>query len=200
VNAFAQIGAFPFRSASSRDAALLRSEGDSLLPGSYQLQIRDGANAGGNLIAEIYDATSASAFVATTPRLISASVRKQLGSAEALNVGFAIAGATAKTILLRAIGPSLSAEPFKLSSAMFSPTITIVDTATGTALVWNSGWAGDSQLVEAARQAGAYPVTNAMSRDSMLLITLAPGNYVAQVRPEKFTDGGTVLVDLHEVP
>ena len=44
------------------------------------------------------------------------------------------------------------------------------------------------------------PVTNPASRDAMLLITLAPGNYTAQISPVAGSAGGTAIVEVYEVP
>jgi hypothetical protein len=62
----------------------------------------------------------------------------------------------------------------------------------------NAGWAGAPALAAAFVQVAAFPLP-ATSGDAALLVTLAPGQYTAQVAG---TGGatGVALVEVYEVP
>src|SRR5262249_22721841 len=153
-----QVGAFPYASAASKDAALFQNGAAALAPGSYAVQVSGGGK--GTVVAELYDATSAAALTSTSPRLINVSVLKQIGADASLTAGFVIGGSTAQTVLVRAIGPQLGLAPFNLSSAMREPILTLVSSRTGATLASNSSWGGDPQISHAANRVGAFAITN----------------------------------------
>ena len=68
-----------------------------------------------------------------------------------------------------------------------------------TQLASDTGWGGDSQLVSASAAVGAFPISNATSADSMLLIALAPGAYTVQVTSVSGA-AGTSLLEVYAVP
>ena len=105
-NAMASVGAFAFASPTSSDAAVFQQ---NLAPGGYTVVASGVSGSTGTAIAEIYDAIAAGTFTATSPRLINVSVLKPIVSGGSLTLGFTIGGSTAKTVLIRAIGPGLAA-------------------------------------------------------------------------------------------
>jgi uncharacterized protein (DUF1800 family) len=123
-------------------------------------------------------------------RLANLSTRAQVGTgANLLISGFVIGGGAPKTILLRAIGPALTA--FAVTGPLGDPVLTLFD-AHGGLLLTNSGWsAGDAAAMASV---GAFPLP-AGSRDAAIVTTLAPGAYTAQVG----STGGQTGVALLEV-
>jgi hypothetical protein len=79
---------------------------------------------------------------------------------------------------------------------MADPTLGLYDSG-GVKLLENGDWGGVAQFTSAAAVVGAFPIANAASKDSMILTSLAPGAYTAQVTG---TAAGTVLVEVYEVP
>ena len=69
----------------------------------------------------------------------------------------------------------------------------------GTILAFNAGWGGNPQIASVAASVGAYNFPSAASLDSAALVTLPPGPYTVQVS-SKTGLGGTVLVEIYEVP
>ena len=201
-NAFAQVGAFAYVSGNSKDAALFQSGPTALAPSSYPagytVQVSDTGNGAGTVIAELYDATLNSAVTATTPRLINVSVLKQIAAGGSLTAGFVIGGATAKTVLVRAIGPGLS--QFGVGGVMSDPQLALFQ---GSAkIAENDNWNGDSQLTQVGWSVGAFSVPDPTSKDAMVLITLQPGainTFTAQVSGVGGV-AGSVLVEVYEVP
>lgn len=194
--AFTALGAFPFANAASKDAALFRP---SLAAGNYTIDVRAAAGSG-TVIAELYDGTAPESFTSTTPRLINVSVLKTMAAGSSLTAGFVIAGPTAKTVLIRAIGPGLGA--LGLAGFMPDPQLTLSSTSVTPArvLATNNDWNGDLALKQSASDVGAFAVSDAGSRDAILLMTLAPGNYTAEVSPVAGTPGGRAIVEIYEVP
>jgi hypothetical protein len=194
-NAFAAVGAFAYASATSKDAAIFQP---SLSPGNYTVQVSDAGNGSGTVIAELYDA-SGTAFTPATPRLVNVSVLKQISPDGALTAGFVVGGSTAKTVLVRAVGPTLGAAPFGLGGTMPDPQLKLFNSAQAV-VATNDDWGGDAQLTSAASRVGAFALIAPSSKDAVLLLTLAPGNYTAQASPAGGTAGGTAIVEIYEVP
>ncbi len=194
-NAFASVGAFAYTSATSNDSALFQS---SLQPGNYTVQVSDASSGTGTVIAELYDATPSSAFTATTPRLINVSVLKQINAGDTLTAGFVIGGSTSRTVLIRAIGPGLT--PLGVGGVMPDPTMTLnnISVSPSVVVATNNDWAGSTAIIQAANRVGAFAVSDGASKDAMLLITLAPGSYTAQV--SAVGNGGIAIVEIYEVP
>lgn len=63
----------------------------------------------------------------------------------------------------------------------------------------NIGWGGSPALTAAFSSVGAFQLANAATKDSVLLVTLSPGQYSARVSGAD-GGGGTSLVEIYEVP
>ncbi len=191
-NAAAAVGAFPLASATSRDAAIFNPTTAS---GGYTLQIAGVSGATGTVLAELYDATAVSAFTATTPRLVNVSVRKPIAAGEVLTAGFVLGGNTSRTILIRAIGPTLGA--FGVPGTMSDPKLELYSGAS--VLAANDNWGGDAQVNAVCASVGAFGISDTASKDAMLVITLPPGAYTAQVSGAN-NSAGAALIEIYEVP
>lgn len=186
------VAAFPFASATSKDAALYNS---AMLPATYSIQIAGVGGATGNALAEIYDATALGAFKLDTPRLINVSARARVGTGDDfLIAGFVVSGSTSKTVLIRAVGPSLA--QFGLGGVLGDPRVALLS---GTTLVAsNDNWGAGTALTNAFNQVGAFPLADT-SRDSALLVAVQPGAYTVQLSGVNGATG-IALVEIYEVP
>ena len=186
------VGAFALSAPTSKDAALYNP---SFASGSYSVQITGGGGTTGVALAEIYDATSPTAFTPTTPRLTNVSARTQVGTGgDILIAGFTLGGLTAKTVLIRAIGPTLAA--FGVPGALFDPKLELFS---GPAKIQeNDDWGGSAAIASTSLSVGAFPLATS-SRDAVLLVTLAPGSYTAQVTGANNTTG-VALIEIYDVP
>jgi hypothetical protein len=192
--AFASVAAFPYSSASSKDAAIYNA---AMPSGSYTVQVGGVGGATGTVIAELYDATPNGVFTASTPRLINVSVLKEINAGEMLTAGFVIGGSTPKRVLVRAVGPTLSLPPFNVGGAMTDPRL---DLFRGQTLVnSNDNWGGDPTLSTAGASVGAFALGDRTSKDAVLLAQLAPGSYTVQVSGVSGA-GGLTLVEVYEIP
>jgi hypothetical protein len=186
--AFAQTGAFALPP-TSLDSAVVAS----LTSGAYTAQVA-GANGGtGVVLMEVYDADTAPS---PTSRFINLSARGMAGAgANVLTVGFVIAGPSSETVLIRAVGPTLSS--FGVAGPMASPELTVFNSS-GASVASNDGWGGTAalQAVFTVVNAFALPVNSA---DSAVVVTLPPGAYTAQVTGANGSTG-IALLEVYEVP
>jgi alpha-tubulin suppressor-like RCC1 family protein len=187
---FARLGAFALP-AGSKDAALLVA----LPPGAYTAIVADGA-AAGVALAEIYDAS-------VNPnseyqRLVNISTRGEVSAGEgALIGGFVVTGNSPKKLLVRGIGPGLTA--FGLPGALADPRLRVYRESA--ILAENDNWSaggGEATVVAAARATGAFALATG-SKDAALILTLAPGAYTAQVTAADGTTTGVALVEIYEI-
>jgi outer membrane protein assembly factor BamB len=188
-SALAAVGAFPYSAPTSKDAATTAG----ITTRDNSVKISAASEGTGLVIAEIYDATQSADFSITTPRLLNVSVLKSLGTG--LTVGFTIAGTTPKTVLLRAIGPTLG--DFGVPGTVVDPQLVLFN-ASSVKVAENDNWGGTSALTAAFGSVGAFALPP-NSRDAALLTTLPPGGYSVQVTGVANTTGAA-LVEVYEVP
>lgn len=171
----------------SKDAVVV----SSLAAGGYTAQVSGAANGTGNGMVEVYDAALANASV----RFINLSARTQVDAGQILIAGFSVGPGAAKSVLIRAVGPSLSA--FEVTDPMTDPRIEVFNSA-GARIMQNDNWDGSAALGAFGTSVGAFPLT-AGSRDAALALTLAPGGYTIQVSGVD-SSAGVVLVEVYELP
>jgi hypothetical protein len=109
-------------------------------------------------------------------QLLNISTRGSVGIGDNVMIGgFVINGTANKTVLLRAIGPSLSNPPFNLANTLQDPMISLFNSSGGK-IISNDNWAdaSNAQSILSALQ----PTNNS---ESAILISLAPGAYTAIV-------------------
>ena len=190
-DAMASVGAFAFASPTSLDAATVVTLNGG---GGNSVTVSAAGSGTGTVIAEIYDATPGDTFTASTPRLVNVSVLKHLGTSTTL--GFYIAGSGSKTVLIRAIGPTVGAAPFNVAGIVLDPQLTLFSGST--VLGTNDNWGGTAALTAAFKQVSAFDLP-ATSRDAALVTTLAPGSYTVVVTGVGNTTG-VALIEVYEAP
>ena len=143
--------------------------------------------------AALLGLTSLNAQTATADaaRLVNIATRAQIGGAAGTPIaGFVIGGTGSKTMLVRGVGPGLTA--FGLSGTLADPRLSLVS---GNATVAsNDNWlSADAPAMSAA---GAFGLS-AGSKDAALVTSLAPGSYSA---PLTATDGGSgvALLEIYD--
>jgi hypothetical protein len=185
-----RLGLFTFPNG-SKDAAILTT----LAPGGYTAHISDQSGTGtGVALAEIYDASVNPA--AEDQRLVSIASRGTVTPGDgALIGGFVVTGNSPKTLLIRGIGPALTA--FGVAGALADPSLTIYQDSK--VITTNEGWANSAAIAAAAIQTGAFALPSG-SKDAAVLLTLSPGAYSAQIKSAKNASSGVALIEIYEVP
>ncbi len=181
------VGAFRLP-ASSRDAALLLS----LPAGSYSAHLVATSGPGIALV-EGYDADPGT----PTAHLSNISTRSTAGTGAAvLTIGFGISGDTPKTVLIRAVGPTLGA--FGVTGALANPQLRLFSSR-ATELGYNDDWLTGAGWSQAFASVGAFPLGNATTRDAVLVVRLPPGSYTAQASGVGNTSG-VALIEVYDLP
>jgi hypothetical protein len=167
----------------SRDAALL----PALESGSYSAQLSPASGGRGVALVELY--------ASANTRLLNASARALAGAGnDTLIAGFVIAGTASKTVLIRAVGPTLAA--FGVNGVLADPQLSLFRGST--LIASNNDWGNGSGATAASVAAhGAFALTEG-SEDATLLMTLAPGTYSAQASGNGSTTGA-VLIEIYAI-
>ena len=156
-------------------------------PPLYQLYV---ANAFGFAMSEII----------SPRRFLNLSARAAVGAGDnTLIGGFTVASTEPeqrRTLLVRAVGPSLA--QFGVSNALATPRLSVFSGSQ--VIATSTGWSGQANaaaIADAARQVAAFPLAS-NSADSALLLSLAAGNYTAQVESVGGATG-TALVEVYDI-
>ncbi|MEY2520137.1 MAG: hypothetical protein QOF24_1896 [Verrucomicrobiota bacterium] len=117
------------------------------------------------------------------------STRGTVGSGENVLIGgLIIQGATAKQVIIRAIGPSAP-----VTGTLSDPTLQLI-AANGQTIANNDNWQDDATQEALIRGTGLQPKD---PRESALFETLSPGNYTAIVQGKN--SEGIALVEFYDV-
>ena len=112
--------------------------------------------------------------------------------------GFVISGDTPRTVLVRAVGPTLA--QFGLTDALAQPQLVVYQG--GKIIASNDAWAPGDQAATSLNAAfdrvGAFRLTDRASRDAAILLTLAPGSYTLSVKSANGASG-SALVEIYNV-
>jgi hypothetical protein len=185
--ASAQAGAFALGS-SGADAAILTT----LPPGNYTAVVSSTTSTAGVALVEVYDMSAA----APGQKLLNIATRASAGTSDAtLIAGFVVPPGSTKRVLVRGIGPGLAA--FGVSGTLAQPILTLLNGSTTVASNTTFSTSADANaLRDASAQVGAFAMAN---NDAALIVTLAPGNYTAQVLGTGGTTG-VALIEVYEMP
>ncbi len=191
---FNAVGAFPFIGSPTKEAAIYRTD---FTNGLYTIHVSGKDGTSGYALAEVYDATPAASVSASTPRLVNVSARTFVGTdAGVLIAGFSVTGTTPAKVLIRAVGPTLGAAPYNLPGTLANPQLKLYQGQT--VLLENDNWGGTAEIKAAAAGVYAFDLMSDTSADAVILTTLEPGNYTAQVSGAGGTTG-IALVEVYEV-
>jgi hypothetical protein len=165
-----------------KESALLRT----LNPGVYTAVLRSANQGTGIGLVELYDiaqSAPANAVNISTRGLVQTGNNVMIG-------GFIVGGSKSRTVIARAIGPSLQAA--NVSNPLADPKLELHN-ASGTIIARNDNWRTTQQ--QQIRQTNLAPQND---RESAIVATLAPGPYTAVVSG---ANGGTgvALVEVYQL-
>ena len=132
-------------------------------------------------------------FPAVGPRVLNLSTRGSVASGDNVLInGFIITGTDPKTVILRALGPSLGGSG--VSGALADPVLSLYNSS-GTLIATNDDWQTDpgSTFIEQYGLAPGNPAESATLRTN-----LAPGAYTMVVTGKNITQG-TALAEVYEL-
>ncbi len=186
-------GATPFAADDTRSAALLVT----LDPGIYTFVVSGQRGGSGIVLTEIYAANAQP----NDSRLAAISSRVFCGSGNDVAIGgFVVNGTTPRRVLIRAVGPSLTAAGLLPSEVLSDPSFRIHDARANNAIVAeNDNWVESSnsaEMLTAARRIGASDFPASDTSSAALLVTLDPGIYTFVIS-NRHPGSGIVLTEIY---
>ena len=155
----------------------------SLAPGIYTAVLTGANGSVGNALCELYDLEPGDSSV------LNISTRGDVGSGDDVMIGGFIVGGTApQKVIMRAIGPSLTAAG--VTGALADPILELHNTD-GSLIFQNDNWRSTQEAQIIATR--VPPTDNA---ESAIVATLAPGAYTAIVRGAN-NSTGVALVEVY---
>lgn len=179
-----------------KDTLLLRT----LTNGGYTAQIT-GVNGGkGVALVEVFDTDATDPTTpefGSQPRLVNVSARTQVGTGEGILIaGFIVNGNAPKRVVIRATGPTLA--KFGVSGVLADPDLELYRGSTK--IAENASWHTSASLTDiftcGASKLGDFPLD---PKEAVLVATLSPGSYTAQVKGANGSTG-VALVEVTEWP
>ena len=169
----------------------------TLQPGNYTAIVRGANNTTGVALVEVYDIDGQVSSI-----LGNVSTRAFVQTADNVMIGgFIVQGTGQKSVIVRAIGPELSAPPFNIPNALGNPTLELHN-GSGALIASNDNWQTTiiggiitSSQVGAIQNSGHAPT---QASESAIIATLPAGNYTAIVRGVNNTTG-IALVEVYDL-
>jgi hypothetical protein len=158
----------------------------TLNSGNYTAVVNGYAHSTGIALVEAYDLDPAGGS-----RLAQMSTRGHVRTGDDILIGGFIVSNGATNVLLRAIGPELTA--FGIPNALQNPTLELRD-GNGALIEANDDWKSNNQ--QAITATGAAPTDD---RESAIVRNVVPGSYTALVRGKNNTTG-IALVEIYRLP
>jgi arylsulfate sulfotransferase len=143
----------------------------TLAPGSYTVIVTGKDSTAGIGLVDLYDLSPLS-----NSKLGNMSTRGFVGTLENVLIsGFIVGDVGSTTVVVRALGPSLTA--YGVSGVLTDPTLTIYD-STGTPIATNNNWQDDINAIDVQKNGLAPPNPS----ESAIVLHLPAGAYTAIVR------------------
>ncbi len=163
----------------------------TLTSAAYTLQVTSPSRTEGVGLVELYELDASG-------RTLNLSTRGQVRTGVGVLIGgFVVQGTAYKRMLIRAVGPTLSA--FGLSNVLADPVMNVYSGQTIIATNDRWGASADAAAIEKARQAVGAFALEATSEDAAMILTVAPGAYTVEVRGKNNTQG-VGLLEIYELP
>lgn len=158
--------------------------------GSYTVAVTTSAGTTTSNAATLtVNAAPTTPAAANTARIVNLATRVQIGGSASVPIlGFVTTGAGSKKLVMRAVGPGLSA--FNLTGVA-DPTLALV--SNGATIASNDNW--NSSDGAAMTAAGAFPLTPG-SKDAAVVASVSPGSYSAVVGAG--AGSGVALLEIYD--
>jgi hypothetical protein len=113
--------------------------------------------------------------------------------------GFVITGEVARVVVVRAVGPGLA--PFGITNFLRNPALVVTRSRDNLMVGTNDDWSSESaeSVTSTTAVAGTFPLPVA-SKDSVVILNLTAGAYVAQVTSPDAGDSGQALIEVYILP
>ena len=132
-------------------------------------------------------------------RLINVATRGYVSAGSALTPGFVLQGTGTKPLVIRAIGPTLSA--FGLGGALADPMLEVIPLGSSTAIATNDNWGGSTTLSTAFSNVGAFPLDQPASKDASVVGSFSSAGatgYSARITSAAIGGAGLALAEVYD--
>jgi N-acetylneuraminic acid mutarotase len=168
-----------------------------LAPGNYTAIVRGVDNMIGVALVEAYDLSPEANSI-----LGNISTRSFVETGDNVMIGgFIVQGSQSNRVIVRAIGPELSAPPFNIPNALADPTLELHD-GTGALIASNDNWQHTiiGGIITSDQVTDIMHSEHAPTQpsESAIIADLPPGNYTAIVRGVNNTTG-LALVEVYDL-
>jgi hypothetical protein len=133
----------------------------------------------------------------TRSTLVNCSSRSNIAPGQSAFTGFVVTGDQPRTVLVRAVGPGL--RQFGIGDTLSDPQLSVA--FRGRSIARNDDWhsTGGESIPATGSIVGAFPLTG-NSRDAALVLTVGPGDYVAEASGGSGSDSGQLLLEVYLLP
>lgn len=157
--------------------------------GFYSVEV---SGPGGSIVSPVAILTVATG---TASRLSNISTRGLVPTDSDITVGFVIRGGGSKSLLVRAVGPTL--EGFGVIGALADPRLELFPAGANSSTISNDNWGGGAALANAFADAGAFALPTP-SKDAALVIGMPAAAFSAQVTSSLVGGFGLALAEIYD--
>lgn len=166
---------------------------------TYYYRLSAGNSIGTSAPTPSMRVTTPAAVAAGETKFVNIAARAQCGAGNNVTIGgFVVTGSAAKRVLVRAVGPSLTAQGLAAGEILPDPNIEVHQGVPVVAS--NDNWqdeANAAEITSVGAQIGATALLASDTKSSALLLTLSPGVYSFVVNG-KSGSGGVVLLEVYD--
>jgi hypothetical protein len=145
------------------------------------------------------DPATLTVAVSGPSRLVNVSTRGYVPPGGDLTPGFVLQGNLPKSLLIRAVGPTLGS--FGVGGTLPDPVLGIIPLGGTSAVASNDNWGGGSVLTSAFSRAGAFPLATADSADAATELSLPAAGatgYTVRITSKTDSAGGIALAEVYD--
>lgn len=135
----------------------------------------------------------------TASRLINVSTRGFVPAGGALTPGFVLQGNAAKSVVIRAVGPTLGS--FGVGGTLSDPVLDVIPLGSSAVLLSNDNWGGGAVLQSAFSRVGAFPLAAPASTDASIETALAAtgaSGYTVRITGKSAIAAGIALAEVYD--
>ncbi len=161
--------------------------------GFYSVTATGGVTSLGSAIATLTVNTGGNS------RLVNVSTRGFVPAGGTLTPGFVLQGTPTKTVVIRAVGPTLGA--FGVGGTLADPVMDVIPLGASAAVATNDNWGGGSALIAAFSRVGAFPLATVSSTDASVATSLnatGASGYTVRITSKNAAASGIALAEVYD--
>jgi hypothetical protein len=161
--------------------------------GFYSASVRSGTATTESAVAVVTVNTGG------TSRLVNVSTRGYVPPGGALTPGFVLQGNADKSVVIRAVGPTLGA--FGVAGTLADPVMDVIPLGSTFPIASNDNWGGGTKLATAFSRVGAFPFATLTSTDASVetaLTATGASGYTVRITSKNAAASGIALAEVYD--